>query len=149
MFIFLTRLGRLFVGVTAVIAITTIFGFGALTTVPMASHQPGGGNSTSSLALVLVNSTDGVPHWGQTVTFHVSTTATSQPNVSLNCSQNGTLVYSAVSGFYASYPWPGTQNFVLSSPSWTSGAASCTAKLYYFGGKKTVTLTTLNFAVQA
>ena len=39
MFIFLTRLGRAFVGVTAVVAITGIFGFNTLTTVPVASHK--------------------------------------------------------------------------------------------------------------
>jgi hypothetical protein len=37
----------------------------------------------------------------------------------------------------------------LSSPSWTSGAASCTAVLSYFGGRKTVTLTSTTFAVYA
>jgi hypothetical protein len=83
------------------------------------------------------------------VTFTVSTTATTQPNVSLDCYQNGTLVFGGVAGFYASYPWPGSQIFVLSSPSWTGGAANCTATLYYFSGRKTINLTTLNFQVYA
>jgi hypothetical protein len=114
----------------------------------LASHNKAQ-SSSSSLSLVLLNSTDGLPHWGQQVTFNVSTTATTQPNVSLDCYQNGTLVYGAVAGFYASYPWQGSQIFTLSSPSWTGGAASCTAALYYFSGKKTITLTTLNFQVYA
>ncbi len=138
----------MFVGIWFVILITSLSG---VNLVPVASHGPGHGGttSTSSLTLVLLNSTDGVPHWGQQVTFNVSTTATTQPNVSLNCYQNGALVYGAVSGFYAGYPWPWTQVFTLSSPSWTGGPANCTAALYYFGGRKTITLTTLSISVVA
>jgi len=119
--------------------------------VPVASKQPGhgGGSSASSVALVLLNSTDGLPHWGQSVTFSVSTTATNYPDVSLNCYQNGLLVYGAMAGFYSSYPWPGSEIMPLSSPSWTGGAASCTATLWYFNGRKDVTLTTLSFEVYA
>lgn len=148
MSIVLTRLGRVFAGIVAVGAAAAIFGLNTLTTVPVASHHaPNTGSS--SLSLVLIDSTDGVPHWGQSVTFNVATTATSEPNVSLDCYQNGTLVYGAVTGFYPSYPWPGTQIMPLSSPSWTDGPASCTAQLYYFSGKKTVILQTLNFDVYA
>jgi hypothetical protein len=43
----------------------------------------------------------------------------------------------------------GSQFFPLSSPSWTSGAASCTATLYYFIGKRNITLTIQNFQVYA
>lgn len=145
-FTFLTRTGRLFIGVALVAAVTSIIGLSTLTTVPVASKQSAG---TSSLSLVLMNSTDGLPHWGQTVTFKVSTTATSQPDVTLACRQNGTIVYSAWAGFYPSYPWPGSQDMVLSSQAWTSGGAACTATLSYVNGKKTVTLTTLNFQVYA
>jgi hypothetical protein len=144
MFVLLTRLGRVLVGSMIVVALTAIVGFNALDLVPAANHNSANG---SSLSLVLENSTDGQPHWGQTVTFKVSTGATTQPNVSLDCYQNGVLVYGAVAGFYAGYPWPGSQNFILSSPSWTGGGASCTASLYYFSGRKTVTLTNLNFQV--
>jgi hypothetical protein len=142
----LWRFGRLVVGICVIVAITGVIGFRSPGFVPAASKQPA---SSSSLPLVLLNSTDGLPHYGQSVTFQVSTTATAQPNVSLDCYQGGSLVYGAVSGFYASYPWPGTQDFPLASPSWTGGPASCTASLYYFSGKKTVTLTTLNFQVYA
>jgi hypothetical protein len=117
-----------------------------------ASAAGRGGKSSSgssSLALVVLNSSDGLPHHGGQVTFKVSTTATTQPNVSLDCYQNGALVYGAVAGFYPSYPWPWDQIFTLSSPSWTGGAANCTAALYYFSGRKTVTLTTLNFQAYA
>src|SRR5438874_10213783 len=43
----------------------------------------------SDFALVVVGSTDGVAHWGHQVTFTVSTTVTTEPHVSLKCSQNG------------------------------------------------------------
>ena len=99
--------------------------------------------------MVTDNNGNGLPDWGDTVTFNVSTTATATPNVSLTCSQNGTVVYGAVSGFFASYPWPWTQNMTLSSPSWTGGAASCVAKLYYSTGTKTVYLASSSFTAGA
>src|SRR5947199_10690177 len=63
-FIFLTRLGRLLVGTTIVIAVTTVMGFNTLTTSPtslVASKHPS--STSSTLTLVLLNSTDGVPHY--------------------------------------------------------------------------------------
>ncbi len=143
MFTFLSRFGRLFVGMTVVTVITSVLGMSTLATVPSASHSSTG---KSSLSLVLLNSTDGLPHWGQAVTFNVSTTATSYPSVSLDCYQNGALVLSWSAGFYAGYPW--TTDVTLSSPSWTSGGASCTATLYYSSGKnKVIDLATLPFQV--
>jgi len=153
MFIFLSRFGRLVVGAAVVIAVTSVLGLSTLTTnaVPVASHNSshGGSNGTSSLTLVLLSSTDGSPHWGQKITFTVTTTATTEPHVSLACSQNGTVVYRNDAGYYASYPWPWLQTMTLSSYAWTSGGASCTATLYYFSGTKTVTPTTLTFSVLA
>jgi len=140
----------LFVGICFVILVTSLSG---LNMVPVASHNPNHGNggttNTSSLTLVLLNSTDGVAHYGQSVTFNISTTATSYPNVSLYCYQNGALVYAAAAGFYPGYPWPGSQTFILAGGSWYGGAASCTATLYYYSGTKTVNLTTLNVPVSA
>jgi hypothetical protein len=110
-----------------------------------------GGNktSTSSFRLVLLNSTDGSPHWGQKVTFRVSTTATSQPFVSLRCYKNGVVVYSAQAGYYPSYPWPSAKNMVLKSNSWKGGAADCTATLFYGSGNRVITLATKSFHVYA
>lgn len=143
MYIFLSRLGRLFVGSAVVVAATSIIGFNTLTAVPVANHQ---NTSTSSLSLVLLNSTDGLPHYGQNVTFKVSTTATSYPSVGLSCSQNGTQVLYWTAGFFPSYAWP--TDVTLSSPSWTSGGANCTATLFYSSSKnKVTTLATLNFQV--
>lgn len=94
-------------------------------------HKGGGGSgSTGSLALVLLADANGngLPNWNDTITFNVTSTSTS-PYVSVRCTQGGTLVYAADAGFYASYPWPGARNMPLYSPSWTGGAASCTASL--------------------
>jgi len=94
----------------------------------------GGGGTTggsSSLAVVMVNDLNGngAPNYGDTITFNVTTTATTQPFVEVTCSQNGTVVYSAWAGFYDGYLWPGQRLMPLSSPSWTGGAASCKATL--------------------
>ncbi|HUQ78349.1 MAG TPA: hypothetical protein VM427_05695 [Patescibacteria group bacterium] len=106
----------------------------------------GGTTSGDSLALVLASG-DTVANHGDTVTFAVSTAAT-RPFVSLNCYVSGTLVYSASVGFFPDYPW--SQNFVLSSNGWTSGAADCTARLYTTrDGVRTTTLATLAVRVEA
>jgi hypothetical protein len=108
-----------------------------------------GGDATGggTIELVLLNSTDGVPHHGQQVTFNVSTSA-ARPFVSLNCYQGGVWVYSASAGFFPDYPW--SKNFTLSASSWPSGAADCTARLYTTkDGTRTTTLATLTFAVYA
>ncbi len=143
--VFASRAGRLLLGIWVIILATSVSGANL---VPVASHHqsPAG---TSTLSLVLLNSTDGTPHWGQSVTFNVSTAATSYPDVSVTCDQNGVLVYGAMAGFYPSYPWQGSQIMPLSSPTWTSGAANCTATLWYQNGRKDVTLTTLTFVVYA
>jgi hypothetical protein len=92
-------------------------------------HKGGGGGSTGggTISLVLVNSSDGLPHWGQTVTFNISTTATTQPWVNLQCYQNGVLVGQGWNGFFVGSLTGWT--FTLASPQWTGGAADCTANL--------------------
>ena len=108
--------------------------------------KPGGGGTTSSLQLVLLVSTDGAPHWAQRITFNVSTTATTQPFVSVNCYQGSTWVYSDSVGFFADYPWP--KEFTLAAASWPGGAADCTARLFSTkDGIRTTTLATLSFHV--
>src|SRR5262245_51329330 len=87
--------------------------------------KPGGGGSggtstAGGFTLVLLNSTDGLPHWGQLVTFNLSTSA-SRPYVGLQCFQGGVLVYSASAGFFPEYPW--SRNYSLASYSWSSGDA--------------------------
>lgn len=115
------------------------------------SPRPSSGGSGSSLSLVLVDSTDGLAHWGQTVTYKVATTATTQPWVSTTCQQNGTTVLSAMAGFFPGYLWPAEQNVTLTTPSWSGGAADCVASLIASNstGSKQTTLATLSFHVSA
>ena len=80
-----------------------------------------------SISLVLLDSTDGCAHYGQSVTFNVSTTATTEPWVNLKCYQNGVLVAEGWNGYF-DRSLTG-RNFGLYSPSWTGGAADCTASL--------------------
>ena len=105
------------------------------------------GNDNSSFILVMYADINGntLPDWGDTVTFNVSTTATTEPHVDLTCSRNGDVVYGATTGYYASYPWPWTQFMTLSSTAWQSGAADCTAELYYFSGKNARVLKSISF----
>ena len=110
----------------------------------------GGGASTSSLTLVMYTdvNANGLPNWGDTVTFGVSTTATSVPYVNLACYQNSVRVASGTAGFFASYPWTWEQLMTLSSRTWTGGAAECKADLGYYGNKGAfVLLTSLSFHV--
>jgi hypothetical protein len=111
--------------------------------------KPGGGGGTMTMKLVTDNNSDGLPNWNDTITFNVSTSATAEPHVSVTCYQNGTLVYSAATGYFSTYPWPWTNNMQLTSQAWTGGAADCSARMYYFDGKKTPTLATLSFHVNA
>jgi hypothetical protein len=93
---------------------------------------PGGGGSggTSSISLApLVNDVngDGLPNFGDTVMFNVSTTATTQPYVHLQCYQNGVRVIEGWRGYFADsldYPY-----FGLWGGTWAGGAADCTADL--------------------
>ena len=87
-----------------------------------------GGTSTSSISLVVLNSPDGLPHWGGEVTFNISTVATDQPFVNLVCDQNGVLVAEGWAGYFEGALNSG-YNFGLDSGAWQSGAADCTAWL--------------------
>ncbi len=118
----------------------------SIATPAMAAKGGPGGDGNSSVSLVLVDSTDGLAHVGQQVTFAVTTTATASPFVSLNCYQGGVWVYTASAGFFAAYPW--SRNFTLSSIAWMSGEADCTARLYSTkNGTRTTTLATASFHV--
>ena len=136
------------------LALTALLCIAMLALVPAAFAGKGGGGSKPSggssdtLSLVLVTdlNANGVSNVGDTVTFKVSTSATTEPHVKLQCFQNGALVYSNQAGMYASYPWPWLQNMTLN---WASGAADCTAQIYYFVGSKTVWSTSLGFHVDA
>jgi hypothetical protein len=91
--------------------------------------KPGGGGGTGSgtIKLVLLNSTDGLPHVMQQVTFDVFTTATQYPWVTLDCyDATGAWVYHGSNGIF---PTSLGSDFTLGSNTWMSGAADCTAWL--------------------
>ena len=86
------------------------------------------------------------PHFGDTVTFDVSTQA-GNPFVHLVCS--GTAGNPVGYDSWAAF-WPTTGSFVLSSGGWTSGAADCTAKLVvYVSSTKVKVLASTSFHVDA
>ena len=117
-----------------------------------APHNGGGGKSqTGSIALKLTtdNNGDGLPNWGDTITYDVSTTATTAPSVSTSCVQNGVVVLHGDTSFYDGNPFAYTNYLALKSGIWTSGAADCTATMYYNSGKRQVILNTLTFHVNA
>ena len=104
-----------------------------LVSAPRALAAPGGGGKppksggTGTISLVLLDSTDGLAHYGQTVTFNVATTATTEPWVNLQCFQNGALVAQGWNGYFDGSLTG--RNFGLAAPNWTGGAADCTAYL--------------------
>lgn len=132
------------------LALTALVGVAPAAGAAKTSGPKPSGGSGSSLTLVLVDSTDGLAHYGQSITWKVSTTATTQPFVSVQCSQAGAVVYTASSGYFAGYAWPWTQTMILASGAWTGGAADCSARLYSASSTgKTTTLATTTFHVYA
>jgi hypothetical protein len=83
----------------------------------------GGGSIT--LAMVTDGNGNGLPNYGDTVTFNVATTATAEPWVNLKCFQNGVLVAQGWNGFFDGSITG--RNFGLYSGAWSGGAADCTA----------------------
>ena len=110
--------------------------------------KPGGATPTGSFSLVLVDSTDGVAHWSQHITFTVTSSAT-YSFVAVSCYQGGARVYRQDIGFYTGWPW--SQNFTLMSSLWTGGAADCSAELYSQNsdGTNHRTLSTMSFPAAA
>ena len=89
--------------------------------------KPGAGSGTSTIALELMNGATEA-HYRAQITFRISTTDTVYPYVHLRCSQGTRLVLEGWQGFFPTAlgnPW-----FYLGpTPSWSSGAADCTANL--------------------
>ena len=150
--------GKRFIAVTATAAtLVLVFAGPALAGRPSGGGGGGGGKKgggqtsggSGSLTLTDLTRTDNVPHWGDRITFTVSTTATTEPNVNVTCTQNGTVVYGAVTGYYPTYPWPWTNVMTLSSQMWTGGDADCMADLNYYQGTSVVHLYTMSFKAYA
>lgn len=111
--------------------------------------KPSSGGSSSISAPVMVADVngDGLPNWGETVTFNVSTTATAQPFVHLVCSGNS-VGYDSWKGYFAG-SLDTNWNFVLSSGGWTSGAADCNASLGMYTKQGFKQLASTSFHVDA
>lgn len=124
----------------------------AVATAPALAAKGGGGSGGgSSIELVMVSSAragSSGPSFGSQVTYAVSTGRTNQPWVSTRCYQNGKLALDDWRGMFEGYvlgqivPLGPTGN-------WTSGPATCTARLVSFdnGGEKT--LASMSFDVAA
>ncbi len=89
------------------------------------------------------------PSYGDSVTFDVSTDATSQPFVHLKCFQNGSLVLESWQAWAHS-----DRMFTLGgSPAWQGGAGDCTAYLEnwdsYSKNGRTTSLASTSFHVDA
>jgi hypothetical protein len=109
--------------------------------------KPSGSSSITGPYLVTASPTGAAstttPHFGDTVTFDISTQA-GNPFVNLICYGNG-IGYDSWAAF-----WPTAGSFVLSSGGWTSGAADCTAKLVmYVNSNKVKVLASMSFHVDA
>ncbi|HWC85513.1 MAG TPA: hypothetical protein VG388_03170 [Solirubrobacteraceae bacterium] len=87
----------------------------------------GGGSGSISAPIDETPHADGLIHYGDWVTFNISTTATTQPWVALICRQNGAVVLQGKDGYFDGAI--GGRDFGLWSSVWTGGAASCTAQL--------------------
>jgi len=113
--------------------------------------KPGSSTGGGTLALVMYTDINGngLPNWGDTVTFNISTTATTKPVVQLGCYQGGVVVASGTGDFYADSAWSWTRLMTLNSVTWKSGAADCTATLGYtnLSNGSFVNLASINFHV--
>lgn len=108
----------------------------------------GGGQDTGSTTVFQLNEAAPIVH-GQQITFTVSTTATDRPMSKVECYQNGAYVYHSTRGHFQDYyDYFGEPIHYLSSMSWTSGAADCTASLVYQTKTgRTRTIASFNFTV--
>jgi hypothetical protein len=107
----------------------------------------GGGGSTTGGGTISINETAPY-HFGQTITFTVSAPGVTQPYVSNQCRQNGTVVSSELHGIFDGYIFG--QWFTLGPTGmWTGGAADCTAQLIDYSGRKPAVLASISFHVFA
>ena len=117
---------------------------------PHNGGKGGGGTIALNLPPFTDKNSDGQANFDDIVNFSISTTATSQPYVNMQCFQNGVKVSEGWRAYYeGSLDWP-NGIFGLNGGQWASGAADCTAYLKYYTGKGKnpwVTLTSTNFHV--
>lgn len=117
----------------------------------LAAKGGGGGKPTGStsatMRLVPLDSTDGVVHHKQRITFEVQQTATDRPFVGVRCWQGADWVFDGYIGLFADTS--DDQWEIMDSPYWQAGRdAACTARLFWYDrrGNENV-LATMQFAV--
>ena len=108
----------------------------------------GGGGSTIGLApLVSDANGNGLPNYGDVVTFDISA-STGAPFVNLECAQNGAVVLVGWKGYFEG-SLDTNWNFGLASGAWEGGAAQCTAYLKVQNRRGWSTLASTSFHVDA
>src|SRR5262245_35842862 len=96
---------------------------------------------TFALSLVTDNNSNGVPNWGDQISFQIFTTETTDPRVQVMCFQDGDVVYGAL--------WqPNNSVLTLSSRAWQGGTADCTASRYYIKDNKIANLDSTAITVE-
>ena len=130
--------------------LVTALAFGLIAGATFAAK--GGGHLTTytggtiSLAPLVVDAdSNGVVSFGDTVTFTISTTATTQPFVNLVCNQGA---YNSWRGYFVG-SLDSNWNFVLGSGGWSSGAGDCTAYLGMYTKQGFKRLASTSFHVDA
>ena len=113
----------------------------ALAVPAVAAAGNGGGSVKSSSSISLAQPSAA---YGDHVSFTVSTTATTQPWVNLQCFQGGALVAEGWASYFGTNPAP---TFGLYSPMWTGGAADCTAYLDMYANGRFRQLMSTSFHV--
>jgi hypothetical protein len=109
--------------------------------------KPGGDSGGGTIGMVPMDSTDGLVHYDQRVTFDIFTTATDSPFVHVRCSQTGTLVFEDTQGYFPNAL--GDQWVRLGwTPLWQGGAADCTATLEKYARKGNQVLASTAFHVE-
>ena len=129
-----------------VVAIAVIAVFTFASSALAGKGKPGGTSSSSSLSLVLMDGATQAKHYGN-ITFNVSTSATSKPQVGLRCYQGANFVYDGYVGYWSGYMF--TPYFILQSNYWVDGIwATCDARLFYSDSRgRQVILATTSFPV--
>lgn len=115
----------------AVLALALVPGALAGKGKPSGGGTTSGGSTLTGPVLVHDLNGNGSVDRGDSISFNVSTSATSTPTVGLRCYQNGIWVYDDYLGFYSGGYWTNPY-FTLDSGYWTSASASCTARLFYY-----------------
>jgi hypothetical protein len=89
----------------------------------------GGGTASGSISVVMVTdqNNDGLPNYGDRITYDVSKVGVAYPFITTTCVQDGVTVMTTFAGYYPEYMWQGARVINLWSDVWTAGPATCTA----------------------